>query len=133
MTAARKITEAENILANLKKISNDEFKHELENFVKTVNDVFLHLLDEYNVKFELKIQRICIEKFKVIAKRSGKVEAISFLIWYEKEYRKLRNNPTFGYFLEENHTIQDINFDINSCVEFLEATKKMTYYAYENF
>ena len=133
MTAFRKITEAENILADLKKLSDDEFKQKLENFVKTVNDVFLHLLDEYNVKFGLKIQRVGIEKFKVVAKKTGKVEAINFLIWYEKEYRRLRNNSKFGHFLEENYTIQDINFDINSCVDIMEATKKMVYYAYENF
>ena len=133
MTASRKIAEAENILADLKKLSGDEFKQELKNFVKTVNDVFLHLLDEYNVKFGLKIQRVGIEKFKVIAKKAGKVEAINFLIWYEKEYRNLKNNSTFGHFLEENYTIQDVNFDINSCVEFLELVKKMSYYAYENF
>ena len=134
VTASRKITEAENILTNLKKSPDDRFKLELEKFIITINDIFLHLLDEYNVKFNLKIQHIGFEKFKAIAKKAGNIDAINFLIWYEKEYRNLRNNSVFGHFLEKDYVIQDNNSDIsNTCTELLEAVKRMSYYAYENF
>lgn len=134
MTATRKIAEAENILAGMERMPDDRFKAELEKFVKTANDVFMHLLDEYNVKFNLGIQHIGLEKFKATAKKAGKIEAINFLIWYEKEYRKIRNEPTLGQFLDKDYTIQGDNSDIiKSCSELLDATRKMTYHSYENF
>lgn len=134
MAASRKILEAEKILTNLEKTADAEFDKELKNFVRTINDVFLHLLDEYNVKFDLKIQRVGLEKFKTTAKKLGKIEAINFLIWYDREYRKIRNNPTFEQLLEKEQIIPHNNSNIiKSCIELLDATKKMSYYAYENF
>src|SRR5574338_313595 len=116
VAASRKILEAEKIITNLEKTADAEFDKELENFVKTINDVFLHLLDEYNVKFGLKIRHVGLEKFKTTAKKMGKIEAINFLIWYEKEYRKLRNDSAFGQLLEKNYTIQGNSSDIiKSC------------------
>ncbi len=134
MTSARKITEAENILAEMQKLPDDEFESELKNFIKTINDVFLHLLDEYNVKFRLGIQHLGLDKFKTTAKKMGNLEAINFLIWYEKEYRKLRNYPTFGQFFEREHTVEGNKSDIiKTCSMLLDATKKLTYQSYENF
>ena len=128
MSAARKISEAENILVKLKSSPD---KSEFERFIRTIHDVFLHLLDEYNVKFGLKIDRIGLEKFKTIAKRTGKIEAINFLIWYEKEYKKLRNDPEIGQLLEREFTIpKDI---VSASIRLLDETRKIAYYAYENF
>ncbi|MGQ0606164.1 MAG: hypothetical protein ACT4OD_04310 [Candidatus Nitrosotenuis sp.] len=133
MTAIRKIKDAENILAKLGNTSDGELKLDLEDFAKTINDIFLHLLDEYNVKFDLKIERIGIEKFKTIAKRAGKIEAISFFIWYEKEYKKIRNNSDFGQFLEKGHMFENKSNITKLCSALLSEVKKITYYAYENF
>ncbi|MGQ0771965.1 MAG: hypothetical protein ACT4NT_04250 [Nitrososphaerota archaeon] len=135
MAAARKITESENILAKLQNLPDEQFKVELENFIKTIHEVFSHLLEEYNVKFDCKIERISLEKFKVKAKKTGKIEAINFLIWYEKEYKKIRNNSEFGYLLERNNDhIHTPRTDIiNACTMLINETKAMTYYAYENF
>ena len=134
MTASRKITEAETILAKMQKLSNEEFEPELRNFAKTINDVFLHLLDEYNVKFRLGIQHLGLDKFKTTAKKIGNLEAINFLIWYEKEYKKLRNDPVFGQFFEKDHTVEGNKPDIiNACSLLLAATKKLAYQSYENF
>jgi hypothetical protein len=128
MSAARKISEAQIILA---KLQNSQEKSEFENFIKTIHDVFSHLLDEYNVKFGLKIEKIGLEKFKTVAKRAGKIDAINFLIWYEKEYKKLRNNPDLGQYLEREYQIpQDM---IIICTRLLDETRKIAYYAYENF
>lgn len=134
MTASRKITEAENTLAKMYKSDGDEFESELKRFVKTVSDIFLHLLDEYNVKFGLGIQHLGLDKFKTTAKKMGNLEAINFLIEYEKEYKKLRNDPAFGQFFEKEHTIEGNKSDIiKTCSMLLDATKKLTYQSYENF
>jgi len=128
MSAARKISEAENILVKLKSSPD---KSEFERFIRTIHDVFLYLLDEYNVKFGLKIDKIGLEKFKTIAKRAGKIEAINFLIWYEKEYKKLRNDPEIGQLLEREFTIpKDI---VSASIRLLDEIRKIAYYAYENF
>lgn len=132
MSAARKIIEAEHILINLENVNNN-FKSELERFTKTISDVFSHLLDEYNVKFGLKTEHISLEKFKTLAKKAGKIEAINFLIWYEKEYKKIKSNSNFGYLLEKELTLEYSSDIIRSCSALLNEIKKMTYYAYENF
>ncbi len=132
MSAARKIIEAEHILINLENVNNN-FKSELERFTKTISDVFSHLLDEYNVKFGLKTEHISLEKFKTLAKKAGKIEAINFLIWYEKEYKKIKNNSDFGHLLEKESTLENNSDTIRSCSALLNEIKKMTYYAYENF
>lgn len=128
MSAARKISEAENIFA---KIKNSQEKTEFESFIKTIHDMFSHLLDEYNVKFGLKIDKMGLEKFKTVAKRAGKIDAINFLIWYEKEYKKLRNDPDLGQYLEREYQMpQDM---IIVCTRLLDESRKIAYYAYENF
>ena len=133
MSATRKISEAENILTKIS-LSEGGFRPEFENFVKTIHDVFLHLLDEYNVKFDLKIDRIGLEKFKTVAKKTGKINAINFLIWYEKEYKKLRNDPEVGIFLEKEFSIPENHTKaLELGAILLEKTKNLTYYAYENF
>lgn len=132
MSAARKISEAEETLIKIQNTPRN-FKLELENFVRTINDVFLQLLDEYNVKFGLGIKRIGFEKFRSVAKKAGKIDAINFLIWYEKEYKKIRDDPELGKFLEKEFTIQEDQHTIRSCSALLDRVKNMTYYAYENF
>jgi hypothetical protein len=95
------------------------------------------LLNEYNKKFDLKIEKISFEKFKVKAKKLGNISAINFLIWYEKEYRKIRDDETCGYLLDR---IDNLSFDIansnaiiNACSLLLNKTRTLAYEAYENF
>ncbi|MGI0003891.1 MAG: hypothetical protein ACREAX_01205 [Candidatus Nitrosotenuis sp.] len=137
MTAARKIAEAENIFAKMRSLPDDEFRVILYDFVKIIHAVFLHLLEEYNLKFDCKLDRASLEKFKVKAKRMGKIEAINFLIWYEREYRRIRSEPMFGSMLErDGMLVQDIsnrNDVLDACSALLNEVKTMTYHAYENF
>jgi hypothetical protein len=138
VTAARKISEAEIILSKLQETSSDkELQLELDNFVKVMHDVFSHLLDEYNKKFDLKIRKIGLDKFKSEAKKLRKIDAINFLIWYEKEYRKIRNDEMCGYLLDKK---ENLNFDFsnisnikNACSLLLNKTRAMTYSTYEHF
>lgn len=138
MTAARKITEAENILTKLRNLpSRKESQIEINDFVKTIHEVYTHLLDEYNKKFNLKIEKIGLEKFKTRAKKLARIDAINFLIWYEREYRKIKNDETCGYLLDKK---EEINFDsldtnsiTNACSLLLDKTRALVYFAYENF
>ena len=77
MTTAQKISEAEKILAEL------DSAEKFQIFLQIIHEIFLHLLDEYNLKFGLKINKIGLEKFKSVAKKSANIDAINFLIWYE--------------------------------------------------
>lgn len=131
MTAARKISEAESIIAKMQ-AGSDEYQTLLDDFVGSVNEIFLHLLEEYNLKFGCKIDRISLEKFKIKAKRAGNIGAINFLIWYEKEYRKIRDSAV-GDILEGR--TDDVNCDniVRSCSTLLDEVRTMTYYAYEHF
>ena len=89
------------------------------------------MLDEYNVKFGLKIEKIGLEKFKTVAKKSGNIDAINFLIWYEREYKKFKNDSELGKFLEKEYTVpKDMK---NTAFRLLEESKKIVYFAYENF
>jgi hypothetical protein len=137
MTTAKKITEAENILNRLKVCSTKEFEVELNNFVHSIHDIFSHLLDEYNKKFDLKIDRIGLEKFKVRAKKMGRIDAINFLIWYEKEYRKIKDDEICGYLLERKDNL-DVDFsNMNNVITasslLLNRAKTLAYSAYERF
>jgi len=125
MSTAQKISEAEKILARL------ESPEKFDSFVGIIHDIFLHLLDEYNIKFGLKMDRVGLEKFKTIAKKSGNIDAINFLIWYEKEYKKLRNDPELGQFLEKEYSAPNDMVQIGA--RLLDEAKKISYYAYENF
>lgn len=133
MTAARKISEAENMLIKMEKLSDEKISSEIDSFLRVIHDVFSHLLDEYNIKFGCNIDRIGLEKFKVKAKKTGNLEAINFLIWYEKEYKKLRDNPEFGRLLDKEQSTDTYDDIIRVCSNLLKETKSMVFYAYENF
>ncbi|HEX9845639.1 MAG TPA: hypothetical protein VGA92_04165 [Candidatus Nitrosotenuis sp.] len=117
--------------------SDKEFQSELNNFIKTMHDVFSHLLDEYNNKFDLKIEKVGLNNFKAKAKKLSKIDAMNFLIWYEKEYQKIKSDEMCGYLLEKkddlNFNFSNINNVIAACSMLLEKTRTMTYFAYENF
>lgn len=137
MTATRKIAEAETILARMQGQPDAEFLVALNDFVKTVNEIFSHLLDEYQLKFDCKVDRAGLEKFKTKAKKSGNIKAVSFLIWYEREYRKIKNEPMFVHMLERdgayNKDVSSRDDVLNTCTALLNEAKTMTYHAYENF
>lgn len=136
MTAIRKINEAEIILNRLGS-NTEEFQSDLNLFAKTVHDIFTHLLEEYNIKFDFKLKHMSLGKFKKNAKKLGKIDAINFLIWYEKEYRKIKDDTMFDFLLEDDteravfkESVEDVK---RTCSLLLDRIRQMTYYAYENF
>ncbi|MEM4241387.1 MAG: hypothetical protein QXW08_04735 [Candidatus Nitrosotenuis sp.] len=133
MTAARKISEAENMLAKIEKLPDEKISSELDSFLRIIHDVFSHLLDEYNIKFGFNIERIGLEKFKVKAKKTANLDAINFLIWYEKEYKRLRDNPEFGLLLDKEQPTNTHVDIVRMCSNLLKEVKSMVFYAYENF
>lgn len=135
MTATKKISEAEEILQKMRNATGKELEDNFRVFVSTIPEIFSHLLDEYNKKFGLNIQGIGLEKFKSRAKKASNLDAIRFLIWYEKEYRKIRDDEACGVFLEKMRDLEfsDLQNGIDSCSEILNKAKEISYHAYENF
>lgn len=137
MTAIRKINEAEIILNRLGS-NTEEFQSDLNLFVKIIHEIFTHLLEEYNTKFGFNLKHMSLEKFKKNARKLGRLDAINFLIWYEKEYRKIKNDTMFDFLLSEDIE-QEIVFKESVedgkkvCNLLLDRIRQMTYYAYENF
>ena len=132
MSTSRHISTAENILLKIKNPSNPDYKSEVRNFIKIMNEIFLNFLDEYNLKFRLEIKHVSFEKFKTVAKKTGNINAINFLIWYEKEYKKLKNEPEIGMLLEKEVEIPPNQNDATKkCSMLLDEIKKLIYYAYE--
>lgn len=136
MTAIRKITEAETILNRLG-TNAEEFQSDLNLFVKTIQEIFTNLLEEYNTKFDFKLKHMSLGKFKKTARNLGRLDAINFLIWYEKEYRKIKDDTMFDFLFGDNteHEIAlEKNEDVKrTCSLLLDRIRQMTYYAYENF
>ena len=136
MTAIRKITEAEIILNRLG-ADDKELQSDLNLFVKTIREIFTSLLEEYNTKFDFKLKHMSLEKFKKNAKKFGRLDAINFLIWYEKEYHKIKDDTMFDFLLKdgiEQGVVLKKSEDIKrTCSLLLDRIRQMTYYAYENF
>lgn len=137
MTAIRKITEAETILSRLG-TNAEEFQSELNLFVKTIQEIFTNLLEEYNIKFDFKLKHVSLEKFKKNARKFGRLDAINFLIWYEKEYRKIKDDAMFDFLFgdstEHEVVLKKSEDDTKkTCSLLLDRIRQMTYFAYENF
>jgi len=136
MTAIRKITEAEIILNRLG-ANSEEFQSDLDLFLKTIREIFTGLLEEYNTKFDFKLKHMSLEKFKKNAKKFGRLDAINFLIWYEKEYHKIKDDTMFDFLFKDDigqRIVLKESEDIKrTCSLLLDRIRQMTYYAYENF
>jgi hypothetical protein len=138
MTAIRKINESEIILNRLGS-NTKEFQIDLNLFAKTIHEIFSHLLDEYNTKFDFKLKHVSLAKFKKNAKKLGRLDAINFLIWYEKEYRKIKDDVMFDFLMERDNAEQNVVFKESIentkkvCNLLLDRIRQMVYYAYENF
>lgn len=138
MTATRKIDEAQTILGRLVTDSG-EFQTDLNLFAGIIHEIFTHLLDEYNAKFGFRLKHASLEKFKREARKLGRIDAINFLIWYEKEYRKIKDDPMFDFLMVRDTEKQDIIVRENPehtkkiCGLLLDRIRQMTYHAYENF
>lgn len=135
MSAARKITDAERILEKIKLVKTNAADLQIREFLKVIHESYTDLLEEYNKKFDCKVDRVSLDKFKSKAKKAGNVNAISFLMWYEREYRALRNDSEFGHLLERDLAEVDLNLDniLDLCSSLLENTRRIIYHAYENF
>ncbi|MDC8438093.1 MAG: hypothetical protein LV468_03730, partial [Candidatus Nitrosotenuis sp.] len=134
MSAARRIADAERILEEIRSAKKDATSQIME-FLKAIQESYTDLLEEYNKKFDCKIDRVGLDKFKAKAKKTGNVNAISFLMWYEREYRRIRNDSELGRLLERDLAEIDLSTGkiIDLCSLLLENTRRIVYHAYENF
>ncbi|MEM3143114.1 MAG: hypothetical protein QXW91_00585 [Candidatus Nitrosotenuis sp.] len=128
MSAAKKLDDAQKILECIR----EENSESVAEFTRAIHDVYSSLLDEYNKKFACHTGHISLAKFKSSAKKAGNVKAISFLIWYEREFHTIRNDPRLGFLLD-NRKIANSQETLQSCSELLKRTRDLVYHAYENY
>lgn len=125
VTAAKKIVKAEEILSSM----DGQQPEIVQEFLKTINDILGELLEEYSIKFGCKLDHFSFEKFKTRAKKTDNLKAIKFLIWYEKQYKNLRQSPA-GQLLEKNHQAP---YSLETYRDLLNRVREIAYSAYENF
>jgi hypothetical protein len=128
MSAAKKLDDAQRILERIR----DEKVRSVAEFTQAIHNVYSSLLDEYNKKFACHAGHISLAKFKSSAKKTGNVQAISFLIWYEGEFRAIRNDPKLGFLLDSTE-VNSSQETLQSCTELLKRTRELVYHAYENY
>lgn len=99
MTAEDKIAEADYNLHKIRHlpIMQPEFKFELSNFLNSAQSIFWHLLEDYNLKFDLGLDYLDSKKFKEKAIELDNQRALEFIQWYNDEYDKIKNNKQFGF------------------------------------
>lgn len=130
MSAARKLDDAKTVLDSMLKEGSAS---RIPEFSKAVREACDALLDEYSKKFACKTGHTSLSRFKANAKKLGNVNAISFLIWYEKEFRAIRGDAAVGFLFEEKHDPGPYDDAMKSCSELLERTRNLVYQAYERF
>jgi len=134
VSAVKRLGDAEKILSELRASKKDSFDSNLTEFVKSIYEACNALLDEYNRKFDCGAGHSSLEKFKSRAKKLGRVDAISFLVWYEKEFRAIRDDPSAGILLEKREASgMSREQAIEACSILLERTRSLVYGAYERF
>ena len=103
MTAEEKIAEADYNLHKIRHlpIIQPEFKFELSNFLNSAQSIFWHLLEDFNIKFDLGLDYIDSKKFKEKAKELDNHKAFEFIQWYDNEYNKIKNNKQFGFLTQK--------------------------------
>lgn len=131
MSAARKIDDAQRMLEQMRSSGADQ--DSVTSFVQTIQAAYDALLDEYSKKFGCKAGHTSLSKFKANAKKLSNVDAIRFLIWYEREFRAVRNDPGVGFLLDIGTDLSGHKGITESCSALLEKTRRLVYHAYENF
>jgi len=82
-----------------------EFRYELNSFLSTIASVPEHLLEDYNIKYSLKIpdHEQLIRKFKDVANRKNNQQAITFYKWWKNEYDKLKKDKLCSLVIGKRH------------------------------
>lgn len=97
MTAEEKLAEAK---YNLKVLENTpvwtpEIHHALNNFIISSVSVFYHLLEDYNRKYDLKLDYVEKKRFKEAVKDQNKLQALDFIRWYVDQFNKIEQEYDF--------------------------------------
>jgi len=105
MTFKWKIKESEYNLQKIirmdQKLSNEYF-FEINNFLSSAKSIFDHLLDDYALKYDLKIPLDTRNLRKTFhEKAKDNPEAEKFIGWFEQQYSEIVNNPQYGFLLKK--------------------------------
>ena len=102
MTAEDKIKEAKYNYTKLSEANSDEeFQIILSNFLSSCYSILPHLLEEVNKKCGYNMDYVTPEKIKKESEKKGHMDVTEFIDWYSKCYKKIRNNPDYGFLFEK--------------------------------
>lgn len=105
MTTDEKIEEAEYNLNKLKAVNtpNKILQFELSNFLNSAQSILYHLLEEYNIKYGLKLYFVKPDTFRDKATKLNHVDAILFIDWYDKELEIIKNDSAYGFLITKSN------------------------------
>lgn len=106
MTALEKIAESEYNLHKLRHIPaiNLEFKYELSSFLTSSQSIFSHLLQDFSVKYNLKLSQISYTSFLKQARKTKNNQAMKFIEWQNIEFNKIKSDNRFGFLITKRNT-----------------------------
>ena len=108
MTAEEKIRESDYNLNKLKRTEpmTDEYFYEFNCFIASTRSILDHLLDDYNVKYNLGIPldiRYLLGEFRKKSQKNP--TACNFLKWYDFQYDEIIKNSTYGFLIEKRNLL----------------------------
>lgn len=106
MTSKDKIHESDYNFMKLQKMENklsQEYIYEFNCFLSSTKSIFDHLLEDYNIKYNLGIPLHVDIRKAFHEKAKSNSNAKKFIQWFEKEYTKIRSDSQYGFLLKERN------------------------------
>jgi hypothetical protein len=99
MAVKEQIADAEYFLEAIKRsYTREELRPNLGAFLTMSRSIADHLLEDYNMKFNLGIdleEKLTYDRFEEAARDQSNQTALEFLMFYKKEFQSLKKDPTF--------------------------------------
>jgi hypothetical protein len=128
MVADDKIVEAEYFLDKIHKASErKDFNPNFNAFLSAAKSIFDYLLEDYNTKYKLGIQRNYSNNFEKAACKKRNLDALKFIDNYNREKSKIESDKLMNFLLEKrNITVhkQNTNFQKNVSVSIMDNIEK---------
>ncbi|HSB57348.1 MAG TPA: hypothetical protein VLD38_06035 [Nitrosopumilaceae archaeon] len=108
MTAIEKLKESIYNLNNLKNMDkwNEAYFYAFNSFLASTRSILDHLLEDYNLKYNLGIDLEVYDLNGEFHKKSkGNENAEKFIKWYEDEYKKIKDEPNYGFLIKKRNII----------------------------
>ena len=108
MTSNEKIKESQYNLNELKIVDkwSEVYLYKFNCFITSARSILDHLLEDYNVKYNLQINLESRNlKGEFHEKAKGNFNAEKFIKWYEEQYKKIIDEPSYGFLIKKRNII----------------------------